>query len=1368
MNPINEETFFIHFNLELFTNLKEIYYNDFLLKKDFTAAAPTTTTNTYLTYLISEINKFNTCNYFNISPVQKKFNNFEIVLDTYKVPQFTIKNNDNVAADLISFIPDYLSETNLLKLMNILNMNVWMKMIPKFMLYLCQRIPKSLFFYYITGYSAASNTGIFEAPIYKYDNMDSSPANLICSLRKINSNYKGAAIRITDGNNKATDIGFDKDTRLIDYNQILNFFNAPNMNTLVNTNKTIIYISRIYNQTNYLKRWIYPVTTNSIQLVFKYQQANHIYIPTILYKNDDGKIDDYITLNFSSGDEDIFNGSSLMKGTFFVSFDTDTNNNNSIVSLVSNRLNTEMVINPTQIQLNYYDYDGNDNFQYISKMTAAIDRLSNFKTISIIKGGDSGNCDDKSSSSINISTNSYLQKEQNINCDDNSVKSPLSGGTYIQVRNGATVSEILLLNELLDKDTLNKLSSDNYNVWNTFITVEGPDKRCDYMVDNICKTEINNPICACYNEYTTDTNTNVNYKNPENGLLNDDIFCRSALCASSFAYKNKARQKASLCNSINSSSINVKPSKYTHTDINNVQINNTALSGTNINNVKNLSNICSTCKENEKCVPSDDNNTKGKCIPKVACTNTCNKGYTCVIGKDLSSYCVKSSGYTKCKDSSTCSKGEYCSKNFGVCIEDDTKKRVTRTVEIGFGIAILFLSTFFVYKKIKKYPLYRKNDYIWYIMFIIISIIISLLYYFISKKSYERYSSVDDKNIACNLDSDCKNRSNNICNNNNLCVCKIGYNTDQISGECYISDKEVCTSISILPQNVSSYYYHCLINNSFYAFSYNATFKFNGNVWIEMSRNSNQSGYNPYVYLDDSVTNDSRVCCTIKQIVYMLVFNSNGNYLLTYNSKLDTDDINKDIRTAWTKLNIEDLQSSSGSLQEQLTSLSNNSNQVVLATVNSQIYIFGGVVDGNNNIINSQIFILDTSDINNITISSPTTPQDTKMEYTQHSKAFNSLKDNDVIFLICKTNQDKNNCIYKYSIQKNTYNPIHVTDDSILQQFTNITYEYINDIEYINIYYGDDSNKFCYVYDITSNKESYKTYQIPKGISNKNYIKQTMKQIFKNTNPPTTFYSIIKFNEFEFIFDSRGHVYRLRPIQSSSYTIVPCYGVSKTSYPRYSYITCSADNCQPPGCTYDSNKQSCTCNDGYQDNNSDPYNKCTACVSGRGNPFHKGYCDLYFQKIGLWTNNCPANNNESNFEYDPVIRMLKEQAAGQSYVGGTPSSRHTNVSNCNCLGSSNNRLYSYVNMWVKPGIGRQSKTMPSSERDTKNYSCYGGDGYGKCNAIKATTGDYKTYNYSKYVLCKENTGPNAKNSTDVCWKSDYWSKKLSKKECSAT
>lgn len=742
-------------------------------------------------------------------------------------------------------------------------------------------------------------------------------------------------------------------------------------------------------------------------------------------------------------------------------------------------------------------------------------------------------------------------------------------------------SELLIFvtdNTNVQLSDINNLSEDNYNMYFN-PQYPGEDQRCNEAVEIACKIDNSNDICACYPSFI---DKNINNVINNLSLANTDRWCISPLCSSNIAYKNNINKNNSYCTQVCNSSLNIENKPYSSTNIDHTQIFSNC---TNANTLLNSQGTdCNNCKNDEFCSLSSSG--KRVCTKKSSCSLPCKDNYSCVIGKDNKQKCFPISSTTKkCTSDAFCDSSESCDPNFNICLPTVSNPPwIPILIVLGtFMICVLF---FVLYKKlIMKEPLdlLSKTNIKFYVLIFIITSISLIIYFTLIKRR---------ENFDYSISHIMKNKISNVCINNkdctkpnssclnNICSCLIGYNYPN----CNSDNLNICNSLCYLPSSLCAgiYFYITQLNNTLYAFSNRAVFRFLNGKWYETERlsinslqNSNISGFNPY-FSTPTYYNDpsmfflpNKLCHTYnnKMIMYIqsdsaLVSEKNTSFLVSFSPQNISPEFNKlnnpnnnDIPSNWTLLQ--------SYTQKGYLSLYNNDsacNNIISIVFNDNLYIFGGYNSQgsiNTNII--QISLNNPSNIIEISLSQ-------EISFMNFSTCLASVKNNIIYIIGVQEKGSTISSIYSFDINKIKNNtvtldfittcPDDLNDIPITPNNGNVlifnTSE--NSIDYINFIYNGSIKKLSLTKtDQQTSIQFYDNFTVPTIASNvNNYIfpSPTIKSNNNNiTIPWIVSYTIL--NDFLFVISGDGSIFKISDYTSSSPKLVPCLPVNFTSPPIY-------------------------------------------------------------------------------------------------------------------------------------------------------------------------------------------------------------------------
>ena len=1222
---------FYQFNQDFCVSMKQLAYDSYLQSSDYnndftniTTTSLDTIYNNLAVKIFTQNNKPTTTTSISAICYKNEIRNqitgsdgtkTKLVSDFYRL-KFVI--DDQNFTENYFFNTDYLNSS--ISISSMLPFQEWVSILPSLVLNICKRNLTEPFYYNLVGYQGIiDNNMSFTPPPYEFNTQYNDSVIIACSLRLVNSKYNGPCLSLYNTTDtKYNDVFFDKNTHMISYQSIIN---ATGSTVLLETSR--FNIQTIYNQVGTKN---FSSSSKGNEPTLNFHKTNGILIPYIQWaKTSYMTMTSYVTIDPTK----IFNPCFTLFSSIglFDSQNNSTKYNDTPCTDISSDLTISCTNKYNKIDLfksdRFYNGIGNDgNYIIITPAETNnsnklnnpcnLQKFNNFKTynstyvttslsMSEIRKDDI-NTPKYKQTSVSLTNNTITVNNLPI---DNTLKWFSECNNNNDCFSSVIMSEMILFvtdGVNISADVINNLSKDNYNVWGGISNLQGIDKRCDYLVPNACELDVTNPICACYPSFTDKTSVYVgNFINnlDKIGLTNSDKWCINPQCASSIAYKNNLSKKATTCSSMCSSTLNINPQKFGKIDINDTQLFTNCTNKSYIINTD--SPIECNCKDNESC--TIDKNNKKICVPKVSCNLICNQGFQCVIANDGTQSCVSMRNSTsKCTSDLDCEVGQNCDTNLGICIQNKPNLLLP-TIGIFFGVAIVGIIVFFIYKKIRKIPLdiLSYGNIKIYIIIIIIALISCLLFYFTRKKS-ESYEKI----TKCNTDENCNINSNvnSICITNQ-CNCIIGYNKPS----CTLLKNAICTSISYLPHstNAGLYYYTTVINNVIYAFSNYSNFKFDGNKWNELSRINlpiptssatiSQQGFNPFniksipyfPYINSKRLTglNSNMCCTYNNIVYIFVPDytflniqdhklPNKSFLLSYDPSIDN--ITTDVPNSWSIITLDKYPDISLWYTTNNTDMYNN---VITCLVGDSLYIFGGYDPANNRINNNiGVYNLSTSKLNN-----PIVDTISSYYYNYYAKAFASKLDSNIIYILGMgtKNDFSDSGLYKYNISMNQFNiiqtsPIQNPDTSSVFLGGVLSYYSIDKTgEFILVYFGTNDMKqqgiklYLNTSPQISTSNSY-YYLDTTGVGNKDVIYLLYYIIFSSTctiNPTyQPFISSIscyfEMNSFLFLVSADGCIYRLTDYTNTNTvtsTIVPCYGICLHTPPKYNKVLYNI----PPG-----------------------------------------------------------------------------------------------------------------------------------------------------------------------------------------------------------
>lgn len=769
----------------------------------------------------------------------------------------------------------------------------------------------------------------------------------------------------------------------------------------------------------------------------------------------------------------------------------------------------------------------------------------------------------------------HVTNSDNISDYTNNMSWFSSDNTY--TKQNFISSELLIFvtdNTNVQLSDINNLSEDNYNMYFN-PTYSGQDQQCNEAVAAACKLENSTDICACYPSFI-----DKNIYNVINNLslANTDRWCISPLCSSNIAYKNNISKNNSYCTQICNSSLNIENKPYSSTNIDQTQIFSNC---TNANTLINSQGTdCNNCKDDEFCSLSSSG--ERVCTKKSSCSLPCKDNYSCVIGKDNTQKCFPSSSTSqKCTSNSYCSSSEFCDPNFNICLPT-VSNPLWIPILIVLGTFMICVIFFIVYKKIimnESINWLSKTNIKFYILIFIITSISIIIYFTLVKKRENFDYSISDiikKNIrnGCVNNKDC-NKPNSSCLNN-ICSCLIGYNYPN----CDSDNLNICNSICYLPNSFCGgiYFYITQLNNTLYAFSNKAVFKFLNGKWYETEylsirglQNTNINGFNPF-FSTPATFNvlPNKLCNTYsnKMIMYIpsdssLLSGTGTSFLVSFSPQNTSPNFNKlnnpnnsDNPSNWTTL-----QSYTKTGFLSLYNKNNDINNIISIVLNDNLYIFGGYEsngDINNKII--QISLNDPSKIVEIVVSQ-------KLSFLSFSTCLASLTNNNIIYIIGVNEKGNSPSIYSFdinNIKQNTVSlylitqcPSDLIDEPITPNNGNVLIFNTID-ESIYFIYNSSIKKISLPHSGIITTLFYDTISFYKDFTNQNIATDINNYIFPSPKVTNTDNVIISWgvssvilNDFLFVISGDGSIVKISDYTSSAPKLVPCLPINFTGPPIY-------------------------------------------------------------------------------------------------------------------------------------------------------------------------------------------------------------------------
>jgi hypothetical protein len=999
---------------------------------------------------------------------------------------FNFTNNNDppvpLTSDMFTFSLDYLNNPEQSQnIKSTLDFNKWTQFTPSTMLNVCNKVSKSQFYYSLLGYTSTNDSTdkSFVAPMTNFDAAGNLNAQVVCSLRLINSYYTGPCLSVwLPDQTKPVDIPFDKTTGMISYKSISELFSAD-------TTPVPLRINKFYNQMEQGKTptmyfletngkgptlTSYCSTAQKIKVYYvewttgQYLQlqgdintsASNINSPAFTVLTSAGLKQNTSDCEIKQTTKESFSNS--YNGSFVSSYNNSyegsygSSDDHTDVNIISSPMFNITVRDKTTLVLvdNIDTLPLEQTVDFPQPFPSKQSDVNNnyFKTLSVLI---------PYKSSLNISAtysvNTATQNPLKPIIKGKTATTPATVTTWFSANNknfGTIVmSELIIFmtdGVNVDQKIVNNVSTDNYNIWNNDIQLMSPDLRCNSTVPQACELDKTNPICACYPSYINNSSrfvdnltTNMN----KAGLVNTDPWCINPACASSSAYKNPSTKASSTCSSVCSAALFANPAKYADLSIKDTQLLTTCSNQSSLGGNTSACNNGDPCPSGTTC--SIDKNGSPACIKLTACSTVCQDGFQCVINNGFQQCVPVSNSTQKCSSDGDCNSGQYCDSSLKLCLQTVKQPNILITFGIFLGVIVIGLGAYVAYKKIKKQPFTikpNKNSHL-YIILVITGIIFALIYYYGFNKSETFQSS----QYQCSNNSDCAVNSRCV---QNGCRCNIG-----LDNNCKIDINVISETLPYLPPCTTSgtYYYSTVLNGDIYVFAHWCNFKFDGDKWQEIEKLNlsgvgyNQPGFAPYKsainIVDEKLLTgfNTNMCVTYKNLVYIFVpdytyLNSNKHvnddsgeviknksFLLEYNPINDatlTGDINNP--AGWTPMKAvsDDPVFSNITINCPIACGSiNPKNNVITVLVNNNIYIFGGVMSDDGNVNNNVgIFNIDTKTI----IVQPLTEVTGKYTYANFSQGFSST-DQNIIYIVGIINDGKAS-IYSYDILQKSFTAI--------------------------------------------------------------------------------------------------------------------------------------------------------------------------------------------------------------------------------------------------------------------------------------------------------------------------------------------------------
>lgn len=1052
-----------------------------------------------------------------------------------------------------------------------LKLSDWVKLNPSVLIDICSKNMNEPFYYNLLGYNQLSDKiKNFIAPPLSIDvNTVIKSTAYLCSLRLLRRDYKGPCIQIQKSAGQTKDLSFNKKTNMIDISD--NEFNDVTAEYL---------ITRFYNQFD--DKWTSYLVGDGPIFCITIDGSGQIYLPNIKF-------------NKSSVFKPISKVKVLKYSTTTISCSIQLTGVNSLSSSCFNILAYNRKSIPDDITFIINNGLIGTKTQRITPSPSAPLKTPIKNDIHTI----STSCDDSSDTSTNVyrQDKSILENNKNtFSCfPDNTVHDEYELKVFNNSKSTIDINfycpQIIIFSSdtNIPNDILDTIDDDLLSVWKyPYLYSNNTDLKCIDIVPDACNIDRYNIGCACYPSYVNTDNVG-NYVNSlkKNKLINSDPWCIIPECAAITAYKNPIQKNLSTCSSNCISSISAKTQKYGNLNIDNAQVITSCYNQTS-SNLSSL-NICDpACNPGYICTTDPNNPSSNKCIKNATCNTQCDQGYTCSLTKKGDQKCISSNYTNKCINDSNCDINQYCNDDFKICFPKTYKRNIIIPIIVCFSLVIVGFLCFILYTKHKNKSadLFSKINIIWFLSIFAISIVISFIIYFSIKPILNTSEEYDENNKdnTCSTDNDCDINKNNSCNKN-ICSCIIGYNSN--NNLCDINNNQVCSTLPYLPFSVMTgdYYYSTVINNVIYVFATNCSFKFDGEKWVELAKVDilNQPGFCPYEpSIGSGNSLNTSMCVTYKEKVFVLVpvlssMNTNSPdktcIFIFFNTQTNI----------WTEIPI----SEDSSLKKLTMNVEKFINNVIVAIVDDDIYIFGGII---NTDINDKIFIYNITKTKwKDTITLPN-----KIVFSSYAAAHTST---DKMIYIIGTGLQSEQTISYYIY---AYNPITFTIDKKCEDNLNfvtnkqgnrggaISY-YSN--EYITII-GDDSKTHIIIYDIKYSKVFTSSLNIAdKNLAN--ILFNSGKQFFINYFIIDSAVCKFELNGFLFIITGSGDIFRCNNYERicsqeqivngicnnifPPINLVPCYGITSFAKPLFYKPSEFVWDCQQDSCNINYNSPIWNC-----------------------------------------------------------------------------------------------------------------------------------------------------------------------------------------------
>ena len=325
-----------------------------------------------------------------------------------------------------------------------------------------------------------------------------------------------------------------------------------------------------------------------------------------------------------------------------------------------------------------------------------------------------------------------------------------------------------------------------------------------------CAMDKSNKRCAClncYNKHPKQMRLIADVMNKSDVTM--DPWCLYPECASGDAYKNKLNLERSICSNISVAGMFVNPTEYSNVNITNSSVSASAFNSNGVNII--AGNTCSSCDKN-----SQD--------------------------------CKIVDTFVQCVDRKPKNTEKLHEKKLG---KSTGNSKTGKILMIIFGsIIIVLILMIILAKKYSKIKYFSELALVLFVGLFIFSIIL----YFTAKEKYIYPGNIvtpihcDNKNINnCYLDSsNCDSTETCI---NGLCSSYIGKFKGNVNYITNTPSDIIINNLPYLPYYIytGTFMFSVVVNNIIYVIANNSTFKFDGDKWIELSNNSSQLGFSPYI-----------------------------------------------------------------------------------------------------------------------------------------------------------------------------------------------------------------------------------------------------------------------------------------------------------------------------------------------------------------------------------------------------------------------------------------------------------------------------------------------------------------------------------------